>query len=124
MKCQRPLMTAGWPPVQACAASRINREISSGREISETWLVFTSMVLAPHAFRHESLQVRIDGAIFGRDSVIARFRSPSRVRGFSGQQGFGAEALLTKPIDFGTLRSKIDSRVESAVTERIPAIGR
>lgn len=27
----------------------------------------------------------------------------------------GAEALLTKPIDFGTLRSKIDSRVESAV---------
>jgi CheY-like chemotaxis protein len=26
----------------------------------------------------------------------------------------GAEALLTKPIDFGTLRSKIDSRVESA----------
>ena len=26
----------------------------------------------------------------------------------------GAEALLTKPIDFGTLRGKIDSRVESA----------
>jgi CheY-like chemotaxis protein len=26
----------------------------------------------------------------------------------------GAEALLTKPIDFGTLRSQIDSRVESA----------
>jgi CheY-like chemotaxis protein len=26
----------------------------------------------------------------------------------------GAEALLTKPIDFGTLRSEIDSRVESA----------
>ena len=27
----------------------------------------------------------------------------------------GAEALLTKPIDFGTLRSEIDSRVERAV---------
>jgi CheY-like chemotaxis protein len=26
----------------------------------------------------------------------------------------GAESLLTKPIDFGTLRSQIDSRVESA----------
>jgi CheY-like chemotaxis protein len=26
----------------------------------------------------------------------------------------GAEALLTKPIDFGTLRSEIDSRVERA----------
>jgi CheY-like chemotaxis protein len=26
----------------------------------------------------------------------------------------GAEALLTKPIDFGTLRSEIDNRVESA----------
>jgi DNA-binding response OmpR family regulator len=26
----------------------------------------------------------------------------------------GAEALLTKPIDFGTLRSKIDTRVERA----------
>ena len=26
----------------------------------------------------------------------------------------GAEALLTKPIDFGTLRSQIDSRVEGA----------
>jgi CheY-like chemotaxis protein len=26
----------------------------------------------------------------------------------------GAEELLTKPIDFGTLRGKIDSRVESA----------
>ena len=26
----------------------------------------------------------------------------------------GAEALLTKPIDFGTLRSQIDRRVESA----------
>jgi CheY-like chemotaxis protein len=26
----------------------------------------------------------------------------------------GAEALLTKPIDFGTLRGEIDSRVESA----------
>src|SRR5476651_1237628 len=26
----------------------------------------------------------------------------------------GAEALLTKPIDFGTLRSEIDSRVEPA----------
>ena len=26
----------------------------------------------------------------------------------------GAEALLTKPIDFGTLRGKIDSRVERA----------
>jgi CheY-like chemotaxis protein len=26
----------------------------------------------------------------------------------------GAEALLTKPIDFGTLRSEIDSRVEHA----------
>jgi CheY-like chemotaxis protein len=26
----------------------------------------------------------------------------------------GAEALLTKPIDFGTLRSEIDTRVESA----------
>ena len=26
----------------------------------------------------------------------------------------GAEALLTKPIDFGTLRGKIDSRVENA----------
>jgi CheY-like chemotaxis protein len=26
----------------------------------------------------------------------------------------GAEALLTKPIDFGSLRSEIDSRVESA----------
>ena len=26
----------------------------------------------------------------------------------------GAEALLTKPIDFGTLRGKIDSRVEGA----------
>jgi CheY-like chemotaxis protein len=26
----------------------------------------------------------------------------------------GAEALLTKPIDFGTLRSEIDMRVESA----------
>jgi CheY-like chemotaxis protein len=26
----------------------------------------------------------------------------------------GAEALLTKPIDFGTLRSEIDSHVESA----------
>jgi hypothetical protein len=26
----------------------------------------------------------------------------------------GAEALLTKPIDFGTLRGKIDGRVESA----------
>ena len=26
----------------------------------------------------------------------------------------GAEALLTKPIDFGTLRGKIDNRVESA----------
>ena len=28
--------------------------------------------------------------------------------------GNGAEALLTKPIDFGTLRSEIDSRVERA----------
>lgn len=27
----------------------------------------------------------------------------------------GAEALLTKPIDFGSLRSEIDSRVERAV---------
>jgi CheY-like chemotaxis protein len=27
---------------------------------------------------------------------------------------YGAEALLTKPIDFGTLRSEIDSRVERA----------
>ena len=27
----------------------------------------------------------------------------------------GAEALLTKPIDFGTLRSEIDTRVERAV---------
>src|SRR4051812_40469988 len=26
----------------------------------------------------------------------------------------GAEALLTKPIDFGTLRSEIETRVESA----------
>ena len=26
----------------------------------------------------------------------------------------GAEALLTKPIDFGTLRSEIDMRVERA----------
>jgi DNA-binding response OmpR family regulator len=26
----------------------------------------------------------------------------------------GAEALLTKPIDFGTLRNEIDSRVERA----------
>jgi DNA-binding response OmpR family regulator len=26
----------------------------------------------------------------------------------------GAEALLTKPIDFGTLRSEIDTRVERA----------
>jgi DNA-binding response OmpR family regulator len=26
----------------------------------------------------------------------------------------GAEALLTKPIDFGALRSEIDSRVERA----------
>jgi hypothetical protein len=27
----------------------------------------------------------------------------------------GAEALLSKPIDFGMLRSEIDSRVERAV---------
>jgi CheY-like chemotaxis protein len=27
---------------------------------------------------------------------------------------YGAEALLTKPIDFGTLRNEIDSRVERA----------
>jgi AmiR/NasT family two-component response regulator len=26
----------------------------------------------------------------------------------------GAEALLTKPIDFGTLRSEIDMRIERA----------
>ena len=26
----------------------------------------------------------------------------------------GAEALLTKPIDFGSLRSKIDGRIEQA----------
>lgn len=34
---------------QACcpAASRISRVISSGREISDRWLAFTSMVLAP-----------------------------------------------------------------------------
>src|SRR5258705_7679717 len=33
---------------QVCpAASRISREISSGWEISERWLAFTSMVLAP-----------------------------------------------------------------------------
>ena len=32
----------------------------------------------------------------------------------------GAEALLTKPIDFGTLRSEIDSRVERACVYRKP----
>jgi DNA-binding response OmpR family regulator len=28
----------------------------------------------------------------------------------------GAEALLTKPIDFGTLRNEIDTRVERRIT--------
>jgi hypothetical protein len=56
------LITAGFDPKetlvcvsclslarQACcpAASKINRVISSGREISERWLAFTSIVLAP-----------------------------------------------------------------------------
>ena len=30
----------------------------------------------------------------------------------------GAEALFTKPIDFGTLRSEIDTRVERAACPR------
>jgi CheY-like chemotaxis protein len=32
----------------------------------------------------------------------------------------GAEALLTKPIDFGSLRSEIDSRVARGITVELP----
>ena len=31
---------------------------------SETWLAFSSMVLAPIRFCHEALKVRVDGAVF------------------------------------------------------------
>jgi hypothetical protein len=68
------------------AASKINRVISSEREISERWLAFTSIVFAPISLGHEALEVRIDRTVFRGNGVVAGLRSPCGVSSLSGEQ--------------------------------------
>src|ERR1700758_5409961 len=44
--------------------------------------------LGSHPLRHETFEVRIDGAVLGRDGVVAWLRSPGCVRGLSGEERF------------------------------------
>src|SRR4029077_3428787 len=56
---------------------------------------FNLYSLGTHALGHESLEVRIDRAVLGRNGVIARLWSPSRVRGLAGEQRL-VERLLDR----------------------------
>src|SRR6478609_5373165 len=42
--------------------------------------------LGAHSLGHEALEVRIDGAVFRRNGVVAGLGSPCRVRGLAGEQ--------------------------------------
>src|SRR5580658_5998183 len=42
--------------------------------------------LGAHALGHEAFKIRIDGAVFGRDSVETWLRAPSRLGGLARQQ--------------------------------------
>src|SRR5580704_15204868 len=49
--------------------------------------------LGAHPLGHEALEVRIDGAVFRGNGVVAGLRSPSRVRGLASEQSL-VERLL------------------------------
>src|ERR1700751_6329346 len=42
--------------------------------------------LGAHPFGHETLELRIDGAVFRGNGVVAGLGSPCRVRGLAGEQ--------------------------------------
>src|SRR6478609_1027814 len=61
----------------ALAASRITPSTRSGLESMGTWLLAPSTVVAcPHALRHETFQVGVDGAVVLGHDVPARLRPP------------------------------------------------
>ena len=85
---------------QVCcpAASRISLVISSGWEISERWLAFTSMVLAPMRFAMKRSRSRIvDHSVWWR-RIEARLRPPGRMRGLACEQSV-LERLLDRVED-------------------------
>jgi hypothetical protein len=66
--------------------------------------------LGAHALRHETLEVRIDRAIFGRDGVIAGFRSPGCMRGLTSEQSL-LERLLDRIQHLGLSLRKVARKI-------------
>jgi nuclear transport factor 2 (NTF2) superfamily protein len=67
-------------------ACRISWAIVSGCEISETWLAFTSIVVAPMRFDMKRSRLGVDRMVLGGHCVPTRLRTPRRMRRFAGGQ--------------------------------------